>query len=497
MCVAKYLRISAEDIDLDGFDKYESNSIANQRDYLDEFIRKTPDLSDCEVIEIIDDGWSGTNFSRPGVRRLVKMAQAGQIKCIVVKDLSRWGRNYIEVGDFLEQKFPEWGVRFISLNDYCDTANIANGNDGINIAFRNLIHELYSRDLSEKVRSAKTTLARNGKSPGGAAFYGYIRDPSDKHKFILDEHAASVVKRVFDFAINGLKFAEISKMLNDEKIPTPMERKRQLGYHRHRWSERELIWRDCMISKIIRDERYTGKLICGKRKVTDVGSKQQRNAPQEDWIIVPDALPKIISEEKFKIANLQKRVSLTKKKSESKLVLSRKLKCAHCDTAMKAMHRKHEIIYNCNSSKFKNGFACAPSERLPEKDVIAAVFDALKQQISFFDFVSQKKIARNEIDIRERLIEKSKIAKMHLWEKFHLGEITREVFHRENEKLDAQTNIKKVSRKKLQTDIKKLTRTIAEEFIREVNVYSSTHIEVIFSFADEWSLFDTGIHRLR
>jgi len=115
--IAKYLRISAEDMDLDGVDKYESNSIVHQRALLDDFISKTPEFQGCEVIEVADDGKTGTNFSRPGIQKLIKMAENGEINCIVCKDLSRFGRSYIEVGDFLELKFPAWGVRFISLND--------------------------------------------------------------------------------------------------------------------------------------------------------------------------------------------------------------------------------------------------------------------------------------------------------------------------------------------------------------------------------------------
>jgi len=521
--IAKYLRISAEDIDIDGFDKYESNSISNQRGFLDEFVLKMPDFIDCNVIEVIDDGYTGTNFSRPGVQRLIKMVQRGEVQCIVVKDLSRWGRNYIEVGDFLEQKFPEWGIRFISLTDCFDTANIVDGNDSINIAFRNLVHEMYSRDLSEKVRSAKKAVAQSGKSPGGMAFYGYIYDPADHRKFILDEETTPVIKRIFELAISGSKLTQISRILNDEEIPTPMERKRQIGYHRHRWAERnKLIWRDCMISKIIHDERYTGKMICGKRKVADVGSAQVRVVPQEDWIIVPGALPAIITEEQFTAANIPRRASLSKKKAESKLILSRKLKCAHCDTAMKAMHRKYEVVYNCDSSRFKDGFSCTPNEKLREKEVVAAVFDALKQQISLAEkareilndhtgqLTPQINAIQREIENLERLAEKTKTAKLSLWEKFQLGEITGAAFQNENEKLDTQIqrHNKKIPalQEKLRTiemetgqenvfverfckqaGAQELTRKMVEEFIHEVKVYSATHIEVIFNFADEYA----------
>jgi DNA invertase Pin-like site-specific DNA recombinase len=121
--IMKYLRLSSEDIDLDGLEKYESNSIGNQRAYLDDFIAKVPEFAGCEILEAIDDGRTGTNFQRPGIQQVLDLAERGKINCVVVKDLSRFGRNYIEVGDYLEQKFPAWGIRFVSVSDMYDSEN--------------------------------------------------------------------------------------------------------------------------------------------------------------------------------------------------------------------------------------------------------------------------------------------------------------------------------------------------------------------------------------
>jgi DNA invertase Pin-like site-specific DNA recombinase len=213
--IAKYLRISAEDIDLDGFAKFESNSIVHQRALLDDFIANMPEFQDrnIEIIEALDDGKSGTNFLRDGVQRLIKMAEKGEVHCIICKDLSRWGRSYIEVGDFLEQKFPMWGVRFISITDVYDSASLRGGTAGIDIAFRNLIYELYSQDLSEKVRSGKMSAAKSGKYTNAITFYGYIKDPKDHRKLLIDESSATVVRRIFEFAAQGVFPTEIEKPL--------------------------------------------------------------------------------------------------------------------------------------------------------------------------------------------------------------------------------------------------------------------------------------------
>jgi len=248
--VAKYLRISAEDIDLDGFDKYESNSIANQRDLLDDFIGRIPEFAGCKIIEELDDGRTGTNFLRPGVQKLIDMAQSGKVQCIIVKDLSRWGRNYIEVGDFLEQKFPAWGVRFISLNDCYDSAKLFGATGGIDIAFRNLIYDLYSQDLSEKVRSGKISAAKRGNFSNAVPFYGYIRDPADSRKLVIDTSAAEVIKRIFELASQDFTSNQIAKILNDDNVDTAQIRKMQLGYQR-RWTYGEAsFWYGTIVSLI-------------------------------------------------------------------------------------------------------------------------------------------------------------------------------------------------------------------------------------------------------
>ena len=209
MAIYKYLRISEEDIDLDGLVKYESNSIQNQRAYLDDFIKKMPEFAGCEVHEALDDGRTGTNFDRPGVQRLIELAKVGKVDCIVVKDLSRWGRSYLDVGDFLEQKFPEWGVRFISINDNYDSAAHSGATGGIDLAFKNLIYDLYSQDLSEKVRSGKDTAAKSGSITSAYPLYGYDKDKNDKRRLVVDPEDSLIVKRIFDLAKQGNGVADI------------------------------------------------------------------------------------------------------------------------------------------------------------------------------------------------------------------------------------------------------------------------------------------------
>jgi len=196
--LAEYIRLSQEDEN-----QGESNSIRNQRELLNAFVESSPDLSQYEVVEFCDDGYSGTNFDRPGVKSLLDEVRAGNIQCIIVKDLSRFGRNYIDIGDYLEQIFPFLGVRFISVNDHFDSNDFDGTTGGLDVGFRNLIYSLYSKDLSQKVRSAKKTRMEKGEFIGSHAPYGYAKSSENRKKLVVDEKAAAVVRRIFAMANEG------------------------------------------------------------------------------------------------------------------------------------------------------------------------------------------------------------------------------------------------------------------------------------------------------
>ena len=160
-CIAVYIRLSSEDNDVDGSIKAESNSVSAQRMLINEFIKKQDEFTNCPVVEYVDDGYSGTNFNRPGFQRMVEDAKAGRIKSIVIKDFSRFGRDYLEVGNYLEKILPVLGIRIISINDGFDSINSSGFTGGMSVALKNMLNAMYSRDLSRKVRSAMKTHAKN------------------------------------------------------------------------------------------------------------------------------------------------------------------------------------------------------------------------------------------------------------------------------------------------------------------------------------------------
>lgn len=170
---------------------------------INEFIKKQDEFTNCPVVEYVDDGYSGTNFNRPGFQRMVEDAKAGRIKSIVIKDFSRFGRDYLEVGNYLEKILPVLGIRIISINDGFDSINSSGFTGGMSVALKNMLNAMYSRDLSRKVRSAMKTHAKNGEYMPAFPKYGYIKDPEDKHHLVIDPEAAEIVKLIFTMAADG------------------------------------------------------------------------------------------------------------------------------------------------------------------------------------------------------------------------------------------------------------------------------------------------------
>mgnify|MGYP002530559280 FL=1 len=222
MVIGKYIRLSQADQDMmKKENKTESESISHQRDLIQRYINSHADLKGCEVREFYDDGYSGTNFNRPSFERLLEQIKKGEINCVIVKDFSRFGRDYIELGDYLERIFPFLGVRFISVNDGYDSNDYKGTTGGLDVVLKNIVYDFYSKDLSVKVTTAKRAKMKRGEYIGGHVPYGLLRDPADKHKLVIDPEAAAVVREIFDMATEGKKLVEIARYLNEKGIETP------------------------------------------------------------------------------------------------------------------------------------------------------------------------------------------------------------------------------------------------------------------------------------
>ena len=511
--IAKYLRISDEDIDLDGVVKNESNSVGNQRALLDDFISSTPDFVNYEVAEYLDDGYTGTNFSRPGIQRLLESAQLGKIQCIVVKDLTRFGRSFLEVGDFLEQKFPAWGVRFISLGDMYDSAMLAHGaTGGINMAFRGLVAQLYSQDLSDKVRSNKDAASRSGKIVTSIPTYGYDVDESDRHKFVTNPYEASVVVKIYALYEQGVKIAEIVRILNAENITTPQESKRAKGYAAN-WG-RGIVWHKGAVSAILRNEKYTGKWIYGKSRVIEMGSKRAYPVPKSEWIIVDDAIPVIISQGQFdRVQTLLSNSQNSKAPLVSeRAMFARKVKCGNCGMGMVYHALKNGRVYRCSMETKSAKFACQTG-KIEEQSIYDAVLKSLqmitllsregkaKKLRSSTDGADDREVIHSKIRMAQLAVECINNEKMVLWENFHNDTMSRETFHSKNDRLSAQIaqHEKNITRLEIEANttktiladdnhviercnklngITELTKELVGELVKEIRIHTSNRMEI-------------------
>jgi hypothetical protein len=325
---------------------------------------------------------------------------------------------------------------------------------------------------------------------------------------------------------------QIAKILNDENVPTPQQRQTNAG-HRRRWTYNEKqFWYSSIVTKLLNDERYTGKQIFGKARVVEVATNKRKAMPKEDWLIIPGTIPALITEEQYNAVRklVSGRLISKYEHKESKLLFSKKLKCGHCGIALRVVRRKDEIKYKCSTLNMETGFGCK-DEFIFEKDLADAVLAAIHQQIALADEARIKLKAkaeqlapsieklRGEVLRHQKLIDKSHTVKVGLWEKYHDGEISAERFQRENEKADEQAakstakipglkaRIREFERETgcenvfverycKQAGIQELTRAVVVEFISEIKVYAGGRIEIIFNYADEYAklaaLFDGG-----
>ena len=254
---ALYIRLSQEDED-NGGEKQESNSITSQKTLLNEFIKEHKDLIVFDTY--IDDGFTGTDFNRPGFQRLLENIKNGNINCVIVKDLSRLGRNYIEVGNYIEQVFPLFNIRFIAINDQVDSYKNPASTNTILIPFKNLINDEYARDTSIKIRTSLNGKKKKGEFIGAFPVYGYLKDPKDKHKLIIDESVAEIVRKIFYWNVNeGLGKIAICHRLNDLGILNPTGHKKielKQNYNNYGIKDNTYNWSPSTVRNILKNEIY-------------------------------------------------------------------------------------------------------------------------------------------------------------------------------------------------------------------------------------------------
>ena len=517
MRVAMYLRLSSEDGDLKDTGKAESESISNQRGLLQSFIGSRPEFSGWEFSEFCDDGWSGKNFERPDFLRMMEQVKQGQIHCIVVKDLSRFGRDYLVVGNYISRVFPFLGVRFIAINDGFDSSR-PQDIDSLDTSFKTLIYDLYSRELSGKVKNAKRMRAEKGLFLSPFAPYGYVKDPDDKNRLIIDEEAADIVRKIFTLTADGVKPTEIAAMLNRDGVPTPMLYKRAAGCSRDRWPSihEENFWTQGHIFKILRDERYIGKCVYGKRERDMVGNWHTVRKSKSDWIVVDETHEGIVSKELFRtVASRMKEYKEFVPSSSERNPLRRKVICGTCGFAMSLSNTKN-AKYHCRTSHLEAGFDCT-SEGILQADIHEMVVTLIRTYAAYAVSLehllllqkeriqAEKKQARRELAVLQSRRNQFEKSLQDLYEKLIDGTIDKETYLSNKASNQAQMqeltekmeHLEKTSQTttdqggafiekyKEYTELETLTTEIANDVVKRVTVYKDGGIEIELALRDE------------
>ena len=436
--MAYYIRLSVEDGDLKYKEgKTESNSITHQRELLQDYYRTHQELHQYEVMEFCDDGYSGTNFRRPGFIRMMEMIKQGRIQGVMVKDLSRFGREYLEVGAYLELILPLYGTRFISVSDGFDSHDYIGTTGGMELALRNLINGMYSKDISVKVKTAIQSRNRQGRYWGGQAFYGYQLHPEDKHKLIIDENVREHIELIFDLCIQGMSTMQIARRLNELRILSPAQYKKESGgFYNGRVLQKETFWLGGTVRKILNDERYTGKMISGTREMDGIRSKKMRPLPKDQWIVVEGTHEAIISPEKFAAAKeeLSSRIRTVNQNTSGNRAHNIFV-CGYCGRKLQRSNGREVYLY-CIQSRSKHCPACESVHEdlaaLQQKTlrIVRAHADLLLDRTAFVqkNIVTKQEQIQKEIKKCEQRILSITSGKRALYEEYRSGRYTAEAF---------------------------------------------------------------------
>ena len=514
--IALYIRLSQEDRDVSlRADKTESNSITNQRALLWDFIRNHEEFVDCTVIEKCDDGYSGVHFdSRPEFTELIELAKAGKVNCILVKDFSRFGRNYVELGDYLEQYFPFLGVRFISVNDNYDSKDYEGTTGGLDVAFKNMIYDFYSREFSKKQRIAWRRMAEKGEYNAHCAMYGYKKAEDNVHQLVVHEEAGKIAKEIFELVASGLSPLKVAKLLNEREVPAPSKFQSMQGYQKE-WSRygAKCYWTDDRIRNMIKDERYTGTMVSLKTTSLTVRGKRIKT-PSSEWVRVEDTHEPIVSYELFVKANsMLRQIEFRQSGKKGRNIYS----CGYCGRKMQGDGKG---ILRCNQRYLVKECQCR-SATIRHKEANEVVLAALRQQIQLL--VKEAELSKNarnktipyskgaEIKTLIKTITTMKKTWMPLYEQYTDGKLSREDFLVEKKKYDKETarleqrlhelqsrqNLQQESNQQAEKNISQLlcyanqmelTEEIKEKLIDKVKVYSDNRIEICWKF--ESGFFD-------
>lgn len=505
--VAEYIRLSRDD-----GDKAESDSISNQKKFLADFLQGRESLLLYDIY--IDDGFSGTNYERPAFRRMIGDIEAGKVNCVIVKDLSRFGRDYIDTGRYLERYFPERNIRFISVTDNIDSFEQAYD---ILLPIKNIFNEQYARDISRKIHASVLTKQKAGEFIGAFASYGYKKSTSDKNRLVIDEYAAGIVRRIFDLYNAGYGKLRIAGLLNEEGILCPSAYKRANGehYRNSSYMANTSYWSYSTIHRILQNEMYLGNMVQG-RKYQQMRGKVQTKQP-EDWIIVPGTHDAIIDKDTWKkTQNLLNRRTRSLDLTSNPSVLAGFLKCGDCGRALVKKNNASGTCYYCGSYVRSGRHACTPHKISYEtlEHILLEDLSAILHHVNALEeiIMTQKPESfvirpKHENEKKQILTELNRILRLKkcIYEDYREELLSKEEFtaykhdytlkekllKKQLESLESRESIQKlpdilsipwIHHMLEYREVKYLDREIVTSMLHEIRVYQCNKIKVVYRF---------------
>ena len=517
--LALYLRLSVDD----GGEKDESNSIGNQRKLLYEYLRQDSELSRYEVEEFCDDGWSGTNMDRPGLQRLLEEVRANHIRCILVKDMSRFSRDYIEIGTYLNQIFPFMGIRFIAVNDHYDSREQHGSAIELDTAFRTLLYDMYSKDVSVKVKTSLANKCANGEYVFGQAPFGYEKSRKAKNTVIVNEREAEIVRYIFSLAVQGRTSTQIARQLYGEGVPTAA----QIRHPEKKTTDGKIhTWSANAVRNILNNRFYLGEMAYGKTVRRSVGSQSGIAVPREDWKVIRNHHEALISEEIYEWVSAFRpvdsaKIKISAKQRGEKHPLAGKLYCGGCGYSLNYKPirganryrrfecRKHALLRIPECCTYMSAALLEDTVLMLLKKELMFLGDAGRQKESLISFRrADAKVWKRKLEEDRREQKQFRAELDDLYERYALKAIDKEEYRErsgelterlaslsvreaeaaerlavsESEARDAEADMERMLR---YAHIEELTQEVVRVFIRKVTVYKGKRIEIEWNFSME------------
>lgn len=533
---AVYLRLSKEDEDLrEVKDKKESNSIANQKALILKTLESMPDVTLYDIY--IDDGFTGLNFERPNFQRMCEDIYNGRVNMVIVKDLSRLGRDYIDSGRYVKKIFPSYHVRFVSVLDHFDSLTATQSDVNLLIPVKNFVNDNYSRDISGKVRSHQEVMRENGLYVGSHVAYGYKKLETDRNRIIPDGYAADIVRKIFDWKLKGLSSASIADKLNGLGVAAPSEYKRQLGgnYKSGFQKNRRAKWSAVTINRILKNKIYIGVLEQGKREKVNYKLNKIVEKPESEWAVKENTHEAIISKADFE--NVAKLLNLDTRKSpeeETLFMLSGLMFCGECGRSMvRRCNRykdKQSIYYIC--ATYNKGKGCS-RHSIGQSVVEDILLDAIKRHIEhvarleeLLNTIRDREVNYDDIVANDREIlakykelDQCKKVEMSLHRDLAAGIISIKEYEQfKNNFAHKSAEIEETIRKLQQEietvfkeglfadewidtftktgNITSLDRSIVLSLVEKITIHEENRIEITFQYQDEYKTLCRIISRI-